>query len=792
MDFKNLPKNVRPAYAWFWNSNITKEGIDARIDEMLECGIGAFYVIAEPDNWFPDCRATHLYPKYLSDEYIDLLFYAFEKAEEKGIYTWLYNEGAYPSGAACGLVTDKYPELKYKVITTSKIQLKKGESYKSGENTLAAFKDEKRIFDGYTFSEDTEITEYAWADSLNHRMSIRVDNAERRGTDEFMKITHERLKARFGEHMGKEIVYMFDDEPDMGSWTKDFDKLFEEKYGYDIKDFLPVVAPRGKTPVTDAEYRAVSDYMMLCGDLLTENYFIPMRDWLHKTNMLSIGHLNNDDKAKCAFIMRYGNVMKMIRAYDVPGIDVIWEQITYPKNGSCCFESMEMFPRLASSAARQIGGNISLSESFAVYGAHVTPDLMRFAVNFQAVRGINLFNFMAMSYDRETPMRHQFRPNFIGDNVGMDCLRQINEYTARLSHIMQEGRAEIKTALYYPFRTICASGEKGEESAKSFEELGRMLEEKGVSFDFIDEEFVLESTVKNGSLVGEFVTYENVFVPKGELELSEVNEKLKLISSKIEPDITRTNPKLLTRKMLFSDGSEGYFIFNQSGEALKESIEIRSDKNLYEIDLFDGEIYSVPCKKESGVILADISLLCGEGIFLLLSDEIPNVTFRPKWERVCELTEARSRISRIYKLDMEKGVRNEYPENEWQDGFVLWDESLSGEATYIFTLPTLDAGEYRLDLGEVRHYAKVFLNGEKIGECTMPPYTIELGSLGGGEELKIIVANTPANECARSDYFEKNQEKDVGPYHQKMVISERKEGAGGLLQKISLEKKIIL
>ena len=87
MDFKEVPKNVRPAYAWFWNSNITKEGIDARIDEMIECGIGAFYVIAEPDNWFPDCRATHLYPKYLSDEYIDLLFYAFEKAEEKGIYT---------------------------------------------------------------------------------------------------------------------------------------------------------------------------------------------------------------------------------------------------------------------------------------------------------------------------------------------------------------------------------------------------------------------------------------------------------------------------------------------------------------------------------------------------------------------------------------------------------------------------------------------------------------------------------------------------------------------------------
>lgn len=46
----------------------------------------------------------------LKDEYIDLLFYAFRKAKENDIYTWLYNEGDWPSGCACGLITEKYPE----------------------------------------------------------------------------------------------------------------------------------------------------------------------------------------------------------------------------------------------------------------------------------------------------------------------------------------------------------------------------------------------------------------------------------------------------------------------------------------------------------------------------------------------------------------------------------------------------------------------------------------------------------------------------------------------------------
>lgn len=388
----------------------------------------------------------------------------------------------------------------------------------------------------------------------------------------------------------------------MGGWTKDLDKIFYAKYGYDITDYAPFIS-NAKSPVTDEEYRAVSDYMMLCGDLIRDNYFILMQDWLHKNNMQSVGHLDNDDKINCAHMMHYGNVMKTMRAFDVPGIDVIWEQISYPKSGKCCKDdTVSFFPRLASSAARQIGKNISLSESFAVYGAHVTPDLMRFVVNYQAVRGINLFNFMTISNDRETPMRHQFRPNFLGDNVGMDCLRQINDYTARLSYLMQTGKSDIKTALYYPLRSICAGGEKGKLAGENFVMLGEMLEKNGVSFDFIDEDFVLNAEIKDGALIGEFVTYENIFVASGEFVPTEVLNKLSSVKSKLHPDIKHISPSLQSRKVIFDDGSEGYFVYNQGGEVLQESIEIESDKNLYEIDLFIGDVYTIPHKKKKTVL----------------------------------------------------------------------------------------------------------------------------------------------------------------------------------------------
>jgi hypothetical protein len=124
---------------------------------------------------------------------------------------------------------------------------------------------------------------------------------------------------------------------------------------------------------------------------------------------------------------------------------------------------------------------------------------------------------MVVSYDRKTAMAHQYRPNFIAENLGMDCQGQINDYTARLSHILQSGKAVIKTALYYPQRSIFAWGDIGARASASYERLGQMLERAGVSFDIIDEELLRDATVEDGVLCCEHVRYENVFVPEGEV-----------------------------------------------------------------------------------------------------------------------------------------------------------------------------------------------------------------------------------------------------------------------------------
>ncbi|MBO5897881.1 MAG: hypothetical protein J6R04_02605 [Clostridia bacterium] len=789
MDFLNIPLHCQVAYTWLWNTDITREGIHRQIDEMYDAGIRAFYVLGEPENFRPTVRRTHLTPEYMSDEYLDLVYEAYAYGRSKGMYMWLYNEGGFPSGMVCGKIREKHPELAIAGISSDLRMLKAGTPYVPTEGVFATYIGSERIREGYVSECDVEIREYNYMPICDDRCIIRSDIAQHRNVELFLEMTHERLLSRFGDRMGGDITLMFDDEAHMGSWTAGLEKEFFKRCGYDIGDYLQQVFRRDKaTFETEQQKRAYGDYRMVCGDLVRENYFRPMRQWLNAHGMLSIGHLGGED-----MIGYYaGNIMATLREFDVPGIDAIWGQITYPDgNGVCTPEGYVFYPRVASSAARQQGHDVCVSESFAVYGSHLTPEEMRYIVNFQAVRGISLYNFMVISYDRKTPMAHQYRPNFIAENLGMECLTELNTYTARLSHILQSGRSVVRTALYYPQRSVWNCGEMGKAASESYEQMGAMLESAGVSFDIIDEELVRAATVRNGMLCTEHVTYESVFVPEGAvLEHSDVMQTLAMTQAVLLPDLDRTHATTLTRWMRFDDG-EGYFVFNQSGDTVEETVGIESDATPYLVELASGELIAPPFERRDVKVWLSLTLLRGEGAMIYLSDKPQRAKAPVKTETVATLTDWTACVSRRYTLDAEQGIVNEYaPEGLRVEGLGEWPADFSGEVTYKTTLTALPDAPLWLDLGDVRHYARVYLNGRCIGELTMPPYRLPLTGASAGDELRVTVANTTANAMAHSDYFEKHDLRDVGPYHARMHEAETCAPAGGLLGPVCLEKEI--
>ena len=790
MNFKEIPIKYFPAYTWLWNGKITKDEIGRQINEMYECGIRAFYIMGEPSNFAPHRRKTYLYPEYLSDEYLELLYYAYKFAESKGMYVWLYDEGDYPSGMVCGKLRQLYPQYAMKMLKAETIILEAKKPFLYCGNIISAFVDGRRINEGEIFLRDTEIRIYLYIDNEVDTGILRADNASLKCTEIYIQMTHERILNKFGEDLGKNVRLMFDDEAYMGQWTEGFEKLFYDKNGYELEDFMPFIL-EDKRPEKPEEYRAKSDYMMLCGELVRENYFRPLRKWLNEHSMLSTGHLDSDNKTDGTILNRYGNVLQTLREFDVPGVDVIWGQIDYPDNGKCCKEGNQFFPRLASSAARQQGHSICLSESFAVYGSQTTQELMRFVINYQAVRGISLFNFMAISYDRKTPVSLQFRPNFHCGNPGMDCQKRINQYTARLSYLLQKSKPEISTALYFPFRTICAGGEIGKNAIYAFEEMGNMLEHAGVSFDLIDEDFVISADVCNGKLVGKYVSYDNVFMPDASFEKDIVIDKMRSISHDICPDIAREQSDILGRKLVFEDGSKGYFICNTGCNTISDTVAIQSEKVPYTIDLYTGDVVEVEYRIYNGQVTLPLKLFRGEGIMIWFPETEPyQVQKIIQTEYFCHITEISSSITKRYELSVEDGPCYRNCDTREVRGLYEWDKDFSGEVTYVCSLPKLDNGDYILDLGEVRNHAKVFLNDSEIAEVTMAPYRVLLHDVKSNDRVKIVVTNTMANTCCNTDYFDLMDIREVGSYHCNMVKKEADALAGGMLGPIVLERVV--
>ena len=778
-DFKNIPSKYYPALTWVWNTKVTKEGIKRRIDEFYNNGTKAMYLYALPPEFRPYTIRTHFSPKYLSDEYFELLRYTYDYAYEKGMYIWLYNEAGWPSGNANGFVVKANPDLYVKEIGRAELSLNNGEKYKARERAIAAFCNGKRVRDGFVAEEKTAVTEY-FEDAQE---GIHSDVGDERTLPLFIDITYEKMKKGLPDYFGKTMTLMFDDEAMMHSWTRDLDKKFFDRYGYEIADYMPVISG-DREPVTHEEHTALADYYILCGEIYRKNYLIPNKKWLNENNMLLTGHLNYDNDARGGMMSYCGNFLETLRVFDVPGVDEIWGQIAYPKNGKCCFEGSEFYPRLGSSAARQNGGNIAMSESFAVTGAQLMYNEMRYIINYQAVMGINLFNCLYSFYDEETPMSLQFRPNLSVIHPAMDFQTNLNDYIGRLSYIMQNSNAEIDTALYYPARSIAAK-EKG--VWEEYDKIGKSLEEQGVSFDIIDEKYVQEAVLTDNGLCGKNVSYKYVIVPNTSFELPEVIEKLTAVPHELVPCIERSSKFLKTRKQLTDNGCI-YLIVNCDGKTVTESVKINETAKAYEIDLYTGDIYEAEASLKDGKTNIEISLVAGEGKVILFTNDNINTKDKEKYEFAGNITDFSSFANRRFVID--ETPHNEYYENgEIKRGLYVWDKKFSGEVTYTCYMPNnLERGDYILDLGEVRYCARVFLNGKKQGEAIFAPFRVKLTDACGGDKIEIVVANTIANECAGNPYFDKHDIGDVGPYNEDMQVREKKVPGGGLIGDVKLYK----
>ncbi len=736
-----------PVYVWVWNDTCTKEIIDIQLKEMQNLGIRAFYILPEPKDFRPDNMPTNLTPDYLTEEFFELSAYAIKKGKTLNMNCWIYDEGGWPSGSACGNVTKAHPEF-------------------SVENSK-------------------------YPDLLN-----------KNATEYFIEITHEKYFWAIGEDFKNYVTAVFTDEPKapFGIYNKDLADKYEAMYGESILSYLPLI--KGEIAPTEENVHVLRQWYDLCSRAFCENYLLTCKKWANEKGVAFTGHLDVDHSPNGCMNGCNFNLMRALRCFDIPGVDVIWRQL-YPENkvnNKNDFNAYNgFFLRYASSAAAQNGTKFSMSEILGVAGASVSYDIMRYTVGYGAVRGINIFNPFNFPLGRSGQLLAQELPIFTEKQPFCRYLNQFNQYTERLSYINSLGERVYDTALYYPVSDF-QGRLNSEEIAEKFDSLGRTLEDMLVDFDIVDDDVLQLAEIKNGYMCMGNAKYKHIIIPQGAY-IPEATQKaldnFKKQGGRVSHELSNLAPVVrvdgtgLRAMHIKVKNGELFSLFRETGENGDYCIHLPSE-NGYLLDLTNGKLHYL--KTENGIL--NLSLAIGETAVVLLTDEVlkaektkcfkeeinitSNFTFKKETELVCD----------------ENGFNNiNYSEKSVSVTLGDWSQfvgsAYSGSGVYgtCFSLPTEKVGkEGELNLGEVHFVASVFLNEHSLGTVIAQPYKFKIpaGVLKENNTLKIVVTNTTANWYVHTDYFDKWKTEELSQYFETEKEYAKDFVSGGLYGPVEL------
>ncbi len=721
-----------PVLTWQWSRDPTNGEIEAQLAAARRAGFGTVYVLPLPKEFRPDTMETEL-EGYLSPRYFARIKYALERAVAYGLRVWLYDEGGWPSGAACGQVLEQCPE-------TRKKQLVKTEA------------------DGF---------------AVVTPGGLQPDIYSQRAAACFADITIHACAGALGA-VGTQVDAVFTDEPAgaPNAVSEEICERFRERFAYSLEAHPAAVTdPENAGSEEEAVRR---DYFTLLGDLFRET----MGSWRSAAaahGWLFTGHLDRDHTADSNFTKGYGNVLAALGTLDIPGVDAIAGQIRSTGNRMDGL-ALDFYPRFASSAAALKGAPLALSEVFAVYGNSLSGDEMRYIVNYQLVRGINLFNFMMMPVSLEKWNAFGERPYFRPEFPGFYALDSLCEEIGRECLFMAAGVHRTDTALFYPYEDMLFSSARRTVAAESFRAAGEELERSGIDFDLLDADTICAAAVENGTLCCGAVHYARVVVPENCAVPPEVRGKLALLSGKSQPFVQTDCACFLHRAVESRSGELHICVFNQSREQNAGVVRVRTEKPVYRLDPKTGKARSF---RNGGTL----TLAAGQCALLFVADRAVSVCEEAPGAElaltpVTAAQTARFSLSEAGAALREVNISVPLP----VCGGAVFPQDFCGEITCGFTFQTAGETDLLLSLSALSHFAEVFVNGARAGSVCTAPYELRVDKLllkKGNNELVLKVANlvSPAYAAFPAEvYFEK---KKLGPYYQPAKEEERQVSGGG-------------
>ena len=764
--FEHPPDDARIMMRWWWfGPAVDKPELERELRTMKEGGIGGVEVQPvyplEVDN---PATGFHNSP-YLSDEFIDSLRFANDKARELGLRLSLTLGSGWPYGG---------PHIPI-AQAAGRLRIVRGNAPTpgSGETPIASFPDRDLHFvAGHTGMKVKRAGVGA--------EGLVLDHYDRGAIDNHLKTVADRLMQAFPKNAPYSV---FSDslEVENSDWTSNFLEEFRRRRGYDLKPYLPALA----VDIGEKTMAIRHDWGRTLSELVDENYLAPLREWAHGHHTLFRSQT-------------YGTppvLLSSNRLVDLPeGEGSQWRHFTST--------------RWATSASHLYGKPVTSSETWTWLHSPVfraTPLDMKAEADLHFLQGVNQLMGHGWPYSPpsagEPGWRFYAAAVFNDHNPWWMVMPDIARYLQRVSYMLRQGSPANDVAVYLPTDDIWAGFTPGNVSVNKAAEatLGPNLVpailDAGYNLDFVDDAAIANAAIPHRILVLPNVrriplaTLQKLaeYARKGgtiiatrrapslapglmeEGDTPKIAELAgKLLAGRIVEDETKlgaalhqavaadvaTAPEIgfIHRKL---DYAEVYFLANTSNHPVRSSATFRiSGLESAWWNPFDGTV-----AKAGGATL-DLDLAPYESRVVVFSKDRPAGRSKPS-------TAAPPPIDLTAALH----AQHSWTEDESQKYF---SGQKSFEASFSVPQSMLTAGHpLFLDFGQgtpvttqerrsgsgmramlespVREAAIVYINGKRAGSVWCAPYQVEVGPLlhAGANTVKVVVANLAINELAK-------------------------------------------
>jgi hypothetical protein len=290
-----------------------------------------------------------------------------------------------------------------------------------------------------------------------------------------------------GEHVGTTLKYMETDSWECGgmNWTDNFSAEFKNYRGYDILNYLPIVAGYVIDDINTSN-AFLSDFRKTLGDLVAYNHYAVFQQYAHKYNMGIQPESAGPHAGPMDGIKNYG--------FNDIVMSEFWSPSPHRPNPENRF-----FLKQASSAAHIYGKKIVGAESFTTIGPHWNDELwhdQKSAFDHEICAGLNRMYFHTFTCsppEMGLPGQEYFAGTHVNPQVTWwNQSGAFIDYMHRTQSVVQEGKFVADVLYYYGDHVPNVFPFKHSDPAGVL---------PGFDYDVTDETIFLQLKVEDGNLM---------------------------------------------------------------------------------------------------------------------------------------------------------------------------------------------------------------------------------------------------------------------------------------------------